>query len=361
MRRIRSGAGSEQQAMASSPLPATGSVTGSAADWIRARGLPAGLGTVVDAWTEDLDSTTRTGKCVRSALFDAVYGAAGGRDEEVRRSAGRALELLHEALLVHDDLADGDDHRRGAPNLQGRTTLRAASDGIPGAGAEHVGRVGGLLGGDLLLVAAMGEVARLPVPPRTLHRAIEEVERAVVASVAGEFVDVYGAADGRPATQERALAIAAAKTAAYSVTLPLVLGAVLAGAAEELIPPLRAVGLRLGTAYQVVDDVLGVFGDPDVTGKSVESDLVRRTPTVLLAHAADTALWPEIDEALDPDRPDPDTARRLLGECGAREHALGVAAGLIDDARTILRDPDVPAEVRDALDPHLDSALERTR
>ncbi len=332
-----------------------------AAHWVHERGVPRGLGEAVDDWTDDLDRTTRSGKGLRSALFEAVYDGVGGDDDSVRGRAGRALELLHEALLVHDDLADRDHHRRGAPNLQGRTTSRAAEQGMPPEVANHVGLVGGLLGGDLLIVVAMGEVARLPVSAPVLHRAVDEVELAVVASVAGEFVDVHGAAAGRPVSQERALAIGAAKTAAYSVTLPLVLGAVLAGASEEVIEPLREVGRHLGTAYQVIDDVLGVFGDPEVTGKSVDNDLLRRAPTVMLAHAAASDLWPEIDAALDPGGADPAAARRLLERCGAREHALHIAADLVTAARAALENPSIPAPVRAALDPHLASALERTR
>ena len=341
-----------------------------AAHRMTAREVPAGLGAAVDDWVADLGRTTRSGKGMRSALFDVVYTTAGGDDEAVRAGAGQALELLHEAFLVHDDLADGDDHRRGEPNLQGRTRARAAARGLPAATSDHVGMVGGLLGGDLLLVAAMGEFARLPVPAPVLRRALVEVERAVVASIAGEYADVHGAADhgvdGEPLTRERALAIGAAKTAAYSVILPLVLGVVLAQAPDELVPPLRETGRHLGTAYQVIDDVLGVFGDPAVTGKSNEGDLVRRAPTVLLAYAAGTEAWPRIDAALgsaDPGAPAPDTstARALLRECGARDHALQLAADLVTAARAALDSPAVPHELRSALGPHLATALERIR
>lgn len=358
VRGIHDRVGSEQQDMTLDSV--------SAAQRMTSRDLPDGLGPAVDDWAADLDRTTRSGKGMRSALFDAVYTHAGGRDEAVRAAACQALELLHEAFLVHDDVADGDDHRRGRPNLQGRTTTRGAEQGLSRETAAHVGMVGGLLGGDLLLVAAMGEFARLPVPAPVLHRAMAEVERAVVASIAGEYADVHGAAHGEPTTQEHALAIGAAKTAAYSVTLPMVLGVVLAGGPEEMIPPLRETGRHLGTAYQVVDDVLGVFGDPAVTGKSNEGDLMRRAPTVLLAFASTTDLWPRVDAALggtDAGRPGPDpaAARALLAECGARDHALGIAEDLVTAARAALDSPAVPHELRSALDPHLATALERTR
>ncbi|MFJ5870047.1 polyprenyl synthetase family protein [Dietzia maris] len=342
-----------------------------AAHRMTAGDLPAGLGSAVEEWADDLGRTTRSGKGMRSALFDAVYTTSGGADEAVRAAAGRALELLHEAFLVHDDLADGDDQRRGQPNLQGRTTARATAGGIGTEAAGHLGQVGGLLGGDLLLVAAMADFARLPVPAPLLHRVLDEVQGAVVASIAGEYADVHGCVEREPADRERALAIGAAKTAAYSVCLPLVLGAMLGGAPDEVIPPLREAGRHLGTAYQVIDDVLGVFGDPAVTGKSNEGDLLRRAPTVLLAHAATTDAWPRVDAALgrpaaDPatrngHTPDPDTARELLRECGAREHAVGIAEDLITAARAALDSPAVPHDVRAALGPHLATALERTR
>lgn len=334
---------------------------GSVSRWTRERGLPRGLGPAVEHWVQDLEATTRSGKGVRSTLFEAVYRASGGRDAQVCARTARALELLHEALLVHDDLADGDDHRRGAPNLQSRTANRATGGGADAGTAGHLGRVGGLLGGDLLLVAAMGEVARLPVTPTTLHRVLDEVERSVVAAAAGEFDDVHGSVIGTPADHDRVLAIAEAKTAGYSVVLPLVLGALLAGAPETSVEALREAGRRLGTAYQVIDDVLGVFGDPTVTGKSTDADLLRRVPTVLLAHAVSTEAWPRIEAALCGDTPDTGRARRLLEECGARDHAVRTAAGLVDAARSALADTAVPEGVRSALEPHLETALGRTR
>lgn len=347
-----------------------------AAHRMTASDLPAGLGPAVDDWVCDLDATTRSGKGTRSALFDAVYSASGGTDPELRAATGQSLELLHEAFLVHDDLADGDDHRRGALNLQGRTRARMASRGAGPEAARHVGMVGGLLGGDVLLVSAMSGFARLPVAAPVLHRVLDEVERAVTASVAGEYADVHDSTDPCPPARERALAIGEAKTAAYTVILPVVLGAILAGAPDETIESLREAGAHLGTAYQVIDDLLGVFGDPAVTGKSNTNDLIRRAPTILLAHAATTEAWPAIDAALgDPsedspgdggtwyDRvvPDPDTARELLRRCGARDHALRAAEDLVAAARAALDRPAVPAAVHAALAPHLETALERTR
>ncbi|MFB9259488.1 polyprenyl synthetase family protein [Dietzia aerolata] len=328
------------------------------------RDVPAGLGSAVDDWVADIDATTRTGKGIRSALLEAVYVAAGGDDPAVRIAVGEALELLHEAFLIHDDVVDGDDHRRGQANLQGRTRDRVAARGAAPAVAEGVGRAGGLLGGDMLLVAAMSGFARLPVPAPTVHRVLDEVERAVTASVAGEYADIHYSADARPPSRERALAIGQAKTAAYSVSLPLVLGAILAGAEDQTVESLREVGAHLGTAYQVVDDLLGVFGDPGETGKSNEGDLLRGAPTVLLAFAATTDAWPRIDAALGGHGhgdPDPDSARDLLYECGARDHAQRVAEDLVAAARTALDRPTIPAAIRAALAPHLAAALERTR
>lgn len=318
---------------------------------------PDGLGSAVDHWLGDLWDTTRSGKGMRSALFDAVYSTGGGNDPAAAAVAAEALEMLHEAFLLHDDLLDGDDHRRGCLNLQGRTRDRVARLGAVPVVAEHVGRAGGLLGGDLLLVGAMSRFARVPVPGPTLHRVLDEVEQAVTVTIAGEFADVHDSAAPHPPDRERALAVGEAKTAAYSVTLPLVLGAILAGLADETVESLREVGRHLGTAYQVVDDLLGVFGDPGVTGKSNTGDLLRHAPTVLLAYAATTEDWPRIEAALD----DPPTARELLRRCGARDEALRLVEDLSASAHTALEHPSIPADIRAALGPHLAAALERTR
>lgn len=329
-----------------------------AAAWVRAK-LPVSTASRdVTTLVDDLARTTGGGKRSRSSLFEVTYRALGGRDEQTCRRMGRCLEWLHEALVVHDDVADRDLVRRGEPNLSGLTVQRARAAEVPGEEAEHLGVVAGLLGGDLLLVAALGHAARVPAPPAVRERLLDEVERVLVVTIAGEYEDARRSASGDAPTLGESLAVAEAKTAEYSAVLPLVAAALLAGAPPEVTEVLRTAGLHLGTAYQIVDDVLGVFGDSRETGKSVDSDLLRRTPTVIRALGAEAGVVDRVDEVVDRD---PEMARRLLSDCGARERALQLAGERVRAAREALSDPVVPQDVRDAVEPHLRTVVGRSR
>lgn len=317
----------------------------------------------VRLFAHDLAATVGLGKGLRSALLDTVYLALGGTDESVRGAAGTAVELLHEAFVVHDDVIDGDDIRRGEPNLIGRTARRARQCEDVGGDPERLGQAAGVLGGDLLVAGAYSTLARLPLAAPRHAAALDLLDEAVFCSVAGEVDDVVVAATSQPPTVAEAVQISALKTGMYSLELPIVLGAVLAGASSEVVATLREAAHDLGTAYQLVDDLLGVFGAAAVTGKSVDSDLRERKGTVLLAYAAGTDVWTELDALLRPDATEAelDRARTLLVECGARAEAERMVTELADRARTVLAGAAVPERLRRDLAPVIDVALERVR
>lgn len=317
----------------------------------------------VQLFAHDMAATVGLGKGLRSALLDTVYLALGGTDDSVRGAAGTAVELLHEALVVHDDIIDGDDSRHGQPNLIGRTTRRAGRCEGLNSDPAHLGQTAGVLGGDLLIAAAYSTLARIPVSEEQRTMALDLLDGAVFSSVAGELDDVAVAARAQPPTPDESVRISALKTGVYSLEFPTLLGAVLAGATPDLLATLRRAARQLGTAYQIVDDLLGVFGSPELTGKSVDADLRERKGTVLLAHAAKTDAWPELDKLLGPQATDEhlERARVLLVECGAREEAQRRVDELADSARTTLTDASVSDRLRRDLEPVIEAALERTR
>ena len=139
-------------------------------------------------------------------------------------------------------------------------------------------------------------------------------------SAAGELADVVHAGSPEPPEVGRVLATLEQKTAVYSFECPLTAGAVLAGASEGAIGALARYGRLVGVAFQITDDILGVFGDPAVTGKSTASDLREGKQTALTAHAATTDAWPAISARLgDPELDDAaaDVLRSALLDCGA--------------------------------------------
>ncbi|GCE75618.1 polyprenyl synthetase family protein [Cellulomonas biazotea] len=233
---------------------------------------------------DDLASTLG-GKLMRPRLTAAAYLGLGGHDVDAVAPVAAAHEVLHVAMLVHDDVLDHDDVRRGRLNVSGAARLRAHRDGMPADVADGRALAAGLLAGDLALATAFRLLARTPVSADVRMRLTDLLADGVETAVAGELLDV--ASEALAPADVDALLVAALKTAEYSCRVPLASGAVLAGADVEVLDRLDDVAAALGLAFQLTDDDLGVFGDASLTGKSVLSDLRRgkRTELLRLAYA----------------------------------------------------------------------------
>ncbi|WP_166848415.1 polyprenyl synthetase family protein [Isoptericola sp. BMS4] len=251
----------------------------------------SGIGASAAALTTQASVLLRGGKRLRAAFcywsYRAHGGPADGPGREAAVRAGAALELFQAAALLHDDVMDASDTRRGLPTAHRAFEARHAEAGWSGDAARF-GTAAAILLGDLCLVACQREmaaaVAGLPADRAAAARALFDAMQTEV--VVGQYLDVLVQAEPwgvDPAGDEaRARTVLRAKSARYSVERPLVLGAVLAGA-HDGGAAVAAAGLPLGEAFQLRDDVLGVFGDPDVTGKPAGDDLREGKRTVLVA------------------------------------------------------------------------------
>ncbi|MET0812985.1 MAG: polyprenyl synthetase family protein [Microbacterium sp.] len=253
----------------------------------------------VDAGAEVL----RGGKRLRGRFLIAGWRAvedAGGSHADVTPDvvdAAAALEIFHAAALVHDDVIDNSDTRRGRPAAH--RALEAAHRAAGWTGdAEAFGRSGAILLGDLL-VAWSDDL--LEEGLSALDASIARAARAQYATMRrevtiGQFLDIAEESafltepDDRHA--ERALRVASLKSARYSVEQPLAIGAALAGADAAQLDALRAFGHPLGLAFQLRDDVLGVFGDESATGKPSGDDLREGKRTVLIAYTREALPLP---------------------------------------------------------------------
>jgi geranylgeranyl diphosphate synthase type I len=231
---------------------------------------------------EPLDALRRLvlagGKRLRPAFCHwAFVGAGGDRDDPLVVDAGAALELFHTFALIHDDIMDGSSTRRSMETIHTQFEERHALDGWRGEG-RRFGEGIGVLVGDLAFVYA--DLLLSAAPPE----AISVFTKLRIEVNVGQYLDLMGAARGQvgEATARR---ISLFKSGKYTVERPLHLGAALAGRLPALARPLSAYGLPLGEAFQLRDDVLGVFGDETVTGKPVGADLREGKPTVLYAMA----------------------------------------------------------------------------
>jgi len=262
----------------------------------------------------------------------AIWGwiGAGGRDRPDTHprlvDVAAALELLHLFALVQDDVMDRSDQRRGMPTLHVTAGHRHRDHHGLGDPQLFGDSVATLLG-DLALAEASMLVAPSPEPVRDLWTLM------TVELVHGQLWDIT-----QTASRERRLAVSEAiarlKTGRYTVTRPLQLGALIAGAAPGLVADLGRYGDLVGDAFAIRDDILGVWGDPQVTGKPAGDDLRSAKPTVLLALAAEQV---------------PPAGRTLLARC---------SAGLLDDAGVdALRESLLAWGVREAAETMIDELV----
>lgn len=201
--------------------------------------------------------------------------------------AAASLELLHASALVHDDLMDASDTRRGRPATHRGFEAEHRGFGW-GGDPEQYGAAAAILTGDLLLAWADETLRRCGLAPDAVAPALEVFDECRTEVIAGQFLDVSVQARAR-ADVDTAMTVLRYKSAKYSVERPLHVGAALAGGDADDLAALSAYGLPLGEAFQLRDDVLGVFGDPAVTGKPAGDDLVEGKRTVLVALALEHA------------------------------------------------------------------------
>jgi len=319
-----------------------------------AEALPrvTGLHPTLEPLAEELASfVQRGGKRLRPVLLLLGHELAGGDPDDVV-GAGVAVELLHTCALLHDDVIDDAPTRRGYPTTHVTFALRHASEGGAGS-ATRYGESMAILLGDLAFVHADAALLTCTVPPDRLLAGMRAFVQLREEVMAGQVLDVHAAAS-RSTDVDLALQVAILKSGRYSVTRPLQMGAVLAGADQGVLDGLERVGDPLGRAFQLRDDLLGVFGDQGATGKSASGDLAEGKRTLLVAEA-----WARTDDAgreLLADRlgdpglttEDADAMRGVLADSGARAAVEDRVNQEIAQARAALDDlPAGPA--RDTL------------
>ena len=228
-----------------------------------------------------VDLLQRDGKRLRPAFCFWGWRGAGGADCDEVLVAATSLELLHGCALIHDDVMDGSVLRRGRRAVHSELAAQHADRGWRGRG-DHFGVAGAVVAGDLCLVWADEMLRASGLPSESLTRAGPVFDAMRAETIRGQFLDLVTQAEGALRVED-AIAVAQAKTAASTTVGPLLFGATLAGAGEDLLAAYSDYALPLGTAFQLRDDLLGAFGDPGATGKPSGDDLRDGKCTLLLA------------------------------------------------------------------------------
>ncbi|MFE2934996.1 polyprenyl synthetase family protein [Streptomyces sp. NPDC059278] len=296
---------------------------------------------------------TAGGKRLRPLLcVCGWYAAGGGPEADVALRAAASLELFHAFALIHDDVMDGSDTRRGHPTAH--RALEAARACGDGASTEWFGVSGAILLGDLALVWS-DEILTNATVSAQQHQALRPVLDAMRSEVMlGQYLDLLATGQVTGDLKE-AMDVVRYKTAKYTIERPLHVGAVLAGGRTADLEACSAYAIPVGEAFQLRDDLLGVFGDPRVTGKSDLDDLRegKRTPLVALAvQRADERQLSVLKSLLgrhDLDGEGAVSVRRILEETGARRRVEEMIASRYEQAMRALDSVGFPTAVTAAL------------
>ena len=278
------------------------------------------------------------GKRLRPLFCYWGYRAAGGdHDDRIVRAAA-SLELLHTFAIVHDDIMDASDERRGEPTVHARQGVNVA-----------------LLVGDLALVLADDLFIASGFPSEVVTRAFRTYSRMRQEVIVGQYLDIQAAHDPG-IDEERARLVARLKSGRYSIEEPLAIGASLAQASERARDELAAFGAPLGEAFQLRDDLLGLFGDRSSIGKPVDSDIREGKRNVL--YAKTVASLPHPDRLFFMKRwgggRDLDTAevlrlRGLVESSGARTDTEVLLTRLVEESAAALERASFDRQSREAL------------
>ncbi len=269
---------------------------------------------------KDLEDISQGGKRMRGFLVYLGYLMGGGKETKSILSVALAVEILHTFLLIHDDIIDKSDTRRG------KVTIHKRFEKIFG---QHYGVSQGIIVGDIACFEALSLVNSSDFEESLKVKCQKKLYEVILETAYGEALDVEYSY--RPAKIKDILNVADLKTARYSLVGPLTIGGLLGGASERQLAAYEKFGLAMGLAFQLQDDYLGVYGDEKVLGKSVLSDMREGKNTLLIYKARELGttddrkiidrLWGKPDSKID----DLEKIKKILINIGAvrwHEHEM---------------------------------------
>jgi len=240
-----------------------------------------------------------SGKRLRPLFAYLGFLGTGSKPSIEILRACASLELVHVCALMHDDVMDASDTRRGAPSIHRAFEAMHVEEKLSGSAAQF-GISSAILLGDLALVWSAKMLHQSGIDGATLFRSLPMYDEMRVELMAGQYLDVYEQALASESV-ERSLKVARYKSGKYTIERPLHFGAALGDGNPDLFTTYSNYGLPLGEAFQLRDDILGIFGDPQETGKPAGDDLREGKRTVLLAKVmelADSTQKSEISSTL---------------------------------------------------------------
>lgn len=229
----------------------------------------------INRWTSDYSSRLKSfvtnGKALRAGLVCLAYRIIRDEDSDEAVKAGAAVELMHSSLLIHDDIMDQDLLRRGLPTIHAQYSQLAKDEKI--RSPDHFGESMAICIGDVSLFYTFELLSTLNVDSEKKSRIINLYAKELTAVATAQMQDLYAGLSNKDVSDKDILNVYYYKSARYTYSLPLIVGAIIAEADNESISTLDRIGESLGVIFQIKDDELGLFGDEKETGKPVGSDI----------------------------------------------------------------------------------------
>lgn len=296
-------------------------------------------------FTEDLKSYMTAGgggKRLRPALMHFGYLALGGKNKKAIIKAAMSTEFLHACFLIQDDIIDRDDLRHGEKTMHHRYKEWAKNNlNLDDAECHHYGISQAICLSDIALESALSALSEAAFSDKFKMEAINKLNSMVFGTAVGEMSDML-AEDISRVNEGRVINILEYKTARYTVEGPLHLGAIMAGADEKILKSLSDFSIPLGIAFQIQDDILGVFGSSRETGKPVGADIREGKKTLLIVKALEKGSAEQKKElhfALRNHKASAaqiEKARKIIIDTGSLEYSRKLAEKLADDSRRAL-------------------------
>ena len=307
------------------------------------------------------DYALRPGKRVRPVLFCAGYLGFTKKPRPGIYTSCLSIELLHDFMLIHDDIIDKSATRRGLPAMH--RVLDRRFGGCPGA--KFNGQDLAIVTGDILYAIALDTFLAIKEEPARKERALRRFFEAAMYTGSGEFIElIYGATRMEDVREADIYKIYDYKTAWYTFACPLSIGAILAGASDADTRRLFDYGICLGRAFQIKDDLLGIFGNEKEIGKSVLTDLQESKKTLLVFYAfrdsetKDRQAIKRVLSAKTVGRDDLETMRQIIRRSGALDKASAQIAKCAKKASRLLESSSMRADYKRALAGYTRSILQ---
>ena len=298
--------------------------------------------------------TLREGKRLRPLLLILTYKGYAPKSKKISRklyNASTCMEFLHNFMLIHDDIIDRSDLRRGRPTMH-----KILAHTVKSEDPDKLGIDLGIIAGDIVYALAIDAFLSIDEPAQRKERALKYFIQTAAFTAMGEFIDtVSGVKNVEDVDEKEVFLNYTLKTARYTFDCPMVTGAILAGAKDTEIKKISRFGILIGQAFQIQDDIIGIFETEANIGKSILSDLAEGKKTLLVTHAFSVlqgeakAKFLKIFTQKTKTLKDLETVKKIFIETKSLDYALKAILTRLKEAQKILQVLDMNDEYRNLL------------